>query len=246
MKIRVVFVILIVSIFAVGCAPFDKRKDQTAGLLNPPKLHGAYDKDNAAYKAAQVPIDDYYHALDLAKSTYTVDSSGKTTAVTIADQNKIKNYVSEGIGLTDAYCRRWFQSLDDMQRLLAFEDKNVNVISQLGTTLLGIGKANANIVTGYGASNTAYAGFSENFNSAFLVAPTAAKVREHIESAMKAEAVQLRTDSASLNFKEAYTRLERYASFCTYAQAKEIVNTALSLTKTELNATTRQPETVKK
>jgi len=246
MNASITLFILIVTIFTSGCALFNKQKDETAGLLNPPKLHGAYDQKSAAYQAAQVPIEDYYHALDLAKSTYTVDTFGKATAVVAADQQKIQNYVSEGIGLTDAYCRRWFQGLDDMQRLLAFQNKNVNVISQLGTALLGIGKANSNIVTAYGASNTAYAGFSENFNSAFLVAPTAAKVKEHIESALKTEAEQLRTDSANLNFKQAYTRLERYAGLCTHAQAKEIVDTALDLTKTQLNATTLQTETVKK
>lgn len=229
----------------VACGTIDRHKDDTAALLNPPKIHGAFDTSSRAYKAALVPIDDYYNALSLAKSAYATDASGKVTDVAAADQEKIQNYVSEGIGLVDSYCGRWFQSLDDMNRLLAFQNKNVNVISQLGTTLLGLGSANTYFVTGYGALNTAYAGASENFNSAFLVTPTASKVKEHIESVMKDEAEQMRTDSASLNFKQAYNRLEKYAGYCTHARAKEIVDTALNITKTELNAT-GQPETVRK
>lgn len=238
--------ITLAAMLITGCTSLSKQKDDTATLLNPIKIHGAYSQDSPAYKAALIPIEDYYHAISLAQSTYTVDSSGKATAVVTADQVKIQNYVNEGIGLVDAYCGRWFQTLDDLHRLLALQDKNVNVISQLGTALLGVGKANANIVAGYGAANTAYAGVSENFNSTFLAAPTAAKVRMHIEAAMKTEAEQMRTASATLNFKQAYNRLEKYAGFCTHAQSKEIVDTALDLTKTEFNSTTNQLETTKK
>lgn len=231
-----------------GCGALSSRKDDTASILNPRKIHTAFDTQSAAYKAGQIPVSDYYAALELARSKYQVESTGAVTKVAKADQGLVENYVSEGIGIVDAYCYRWFQGLDDTSRLLAYQNKNVNVITQLGTALLGIAGATAALVTGYGAGTTAYAGLSENFNSAFLVAPTASKVKEHIVSVMNAESAQLRSDAPALNFKQAYSRLERYADLCTHARAKEIVDTALDLTKTQFTGigVGRQVETVRK
>lgn len=234
------------SIVLVGCSILDSRKDDTASILNPRKIHVAYDVHSKAYLAGQIPIADYYASLDLARSKYDGKDGTGVTDVSQADQRFITNYISEGIGLVDAYCRRWFQGLDDTSRLLAYQNKNVNVITQLGTAFLGIGGATSAFVAGYGAGTTAYAGLAENFNSAFLVAPTASKVKEHIESVMASESSRLRADSGTLSFKEAYSRVERYADLCTHARAKEIVDQALDLTKTQIGATSKQVETVKK
>jgi len=228
-----------------GCGILSSRKDDISSILNPRKIHTAYDVQSPAYKAGQVPISDYYSALELARSRYATAGDGTVTSVAKADQEAVKNYVSEGIGVVDAYCYRWFQSLDDTSRLLAYQDKNVNVITQLGTAMLGIGGASSALITGYGATTAAYAGIKENFNSAFLVAPTASKVKEHIVSVMNSESFLLRAHSSSFNFKQAYSRLERYADLCTHARAKEIVDTALDLTKTQIG-TNKQVETVKK
>jgi hypothetical protein len=247
MDYRGVFVAMSVVVGALsGCSHFEKSRDDTAALMNPTKIHTAYSTDSDAYKASKIPVDDYYHALQVARTTYATDASGNVTKVTKADHEAVENYVDEGIGLVDAYCLRWFQRLDDMNRLLDYQNKNVNVITQLGTALLGIGKASSNVISGYGAANTAYAGASENFNSAFLVAPTAARVKDHIQSVMRDEATALRSDAATLDFKQAYTRLEQYADLCTHTRAKAIVDTALDLTKTNLNEETKQPETVTK
>lgn len=234
------------SLVLGACSILDSRKDDTASVLNPRKIHGAYDSQSKAYEAGLIPVADYYDALDLARSRYAKKDGVGTTGVSKADQALVVNYVSEGIGLVDAYCSRWFQGLDDTSRLLAYQNKNINVITQLGTAFLGIGGASSAFVTGYGAATTAYAGVAENFNSAFLVAPTASKVKEHIESAMASEAQRLRTDAPTLAFKGAYTRLERYADLCTHARAKEIVDSALDLTKTQIGPTSKQVETVKK
>lgn len=228
-----------------GCSSLDSRKDDTASILNPRKIHEAFDGTSRAYAAGQIPISDYYDSLEIARSKYS-KSEGTALIVIKADQESVKNYVAEGIGLVNAYCRRWFQGLDDTSRMLAYQNKNVNVITQLGTAALGIASASALAVTSYGAATTAYAGISENFNSAFLVAPTASKVKDHIESVMKTEAASLKTDSGTLSFKEAYSRLERYADICTHSRAKAIVDSALDLTKTQTAPVTGQVETVRK
>jgi hypothetical protein len=242
-KIMVSLVILNLQ----GCAWIDARKDDQAALLNPRKIHVASDSSSAAYMASQIPVSRYYEALKLAQSTYAVErNAGEErfmTGINPSAQRYVENYVNEGIGLVDSYCLRWFQRMDDMSRLLAFQNKSVNVISQLGTTLLGLGSASANWVAGYGAANTAYAGMSENFNGSFLVAPNSSKVKDHIQSAMKQEAENLRYASSTMSFIEAYNAVERYADLCTYNRAKQIVDASLELTKTGIDANTDQVKT---
>jgi hypothetical protein len=226
------------SITLFGCEAYNSKIDQTSSLMNPVKIHTAYAKESSAYKASLIPIEDYYNALSLAKTKYDGES------YIAQKQSIIDNYVNEGIGLVDTYCIRWFQNLDDQSRLLNYQRSNINVITQLGTALLGIGKANTNIVTSYGAFTTANAGMTENFNSAFLVAPTTDKVKEHVQNALKEKSTLLKGTSKPKTFKEAYTELEKYADLCTYDQAKAIVDKSLDITQTKINTTTQQAETV--
>ncbi|MEN9869000.1 MAG: hypothetical protein RL748_4590 [Pseudomonadota bacterium] len=231
---KAIYLIAFATLQLSGCTLVNTR--ETSSLLNPHKIHedrNVLRKD--AHRAALIPIEDYYKSLQLAKTTYEGDANA-VTEFKMANQKYVVNYVNEGIGLVNSYCRRWFQEIDDTQRLLTLQDKNVNVISALGTALLGIGKANANVITGYGAANVAYTGYSDNINTTFLVAPSTTRVKEHIEVLMNAEAEKLlkETTDNQVNFKQAYTRLERYASFCTHSQARQIVNNALEVTQTEL------------
>lgn len=252
-----------------GCALIDTQRDRIAGLMNPTKIHTAYSEGSPPDVAQQIPVKDYYHAMSWAKSSYTTSSNNvsvaatggekpgrdgrqslddvvvngdlvKVTGVAHADAGAVDNYVMEGIGLVDAYCLRWFQQLDDLSRLMEYQSKNVNIISQLGTTLMGIAEVAPATVSAYGALNTAYAGGVENFNSSFLVAPSSALVKDHIMAVMKEKAKEFSDPATGLKgkmtFKEAYLWLERYADLCTYPRAKAIVDGALSFTKTELQA----------
>ena len=220
-----------------GCALISSAKDESGSVLNPNKIHFAYDHQNPAYAARIIPVSDYYAALNLAKSRYQESAEKPLRVVSVAHAGsaEIENYVSEGIGLVDAYCYRWFQQLDDMGRLLAYQKQNVNVVTQLGTALLGVGGASSAFVASYGAATTAYAGASENFSSAFLVAPTSSKVKDRILAIMKTAATSLRTDAKKINFKQAYSRLEQYADLCTHSRAKEIVDAALDQTKSRID-----------
>lgn len=229
-----VTVIALCAIAMSGCSNIAKKKDDLAKTLNPKRIHGAFNKEDLAFNAANIPVDDYYNAQKAAQIKY----DPKTFQPTPEDGAAVTNYVYEGIGLVDAYCSRWFRSLDDMSRLLDYQNSNMNVITQLGTAFLGIGGASANFVTGYGAATTAYAGLSNNINTAFFATPTATKVKSHIDSIMRTESEKLKADAGAkkLKFKEAYTRLEQYADLCTHARAKEIVESALDATKTRVTA----------
>lgn len=217
---------------ASGCSHLSDRKFSLEETMNPTKIHGAGDEKNLSKNAEKIPVDDYFNALKLAQPIY----QEKSFELPKNNREAIENYISEGIGLVDAYCSRWFRKIDDLSRLLDYQNENMNVITQLGTTLLGISTANANFITGYGAATAAIAGMSNNANSSFFATPTASKVRRHIDTLMKKDAADLKSlaKGPDFKFKEAYTRLEKYADLCTHARAKEVVESALDSTKTEV------------
>jgi hypothetical protein len=203
-------------------------KKPLVDTLNPIRIHKTTGDIPHPVRTEDIPIADYKEALRIARPKYDINNNEIPTGNSAA----IENYVNEGIGLVDTYCSRWFRDLDDMSRLLDYQNNNMNVITQLGTTLLGIAAANANFVTGYGAATTAFAGVSTNTTRSFFATPTASKVRRHIDTLMQQEAATLKdaAKQAGFKFKDAYTRLEKYADICTHSRAKEVVESALDST----------------
>lgn len=230
MSNRIPVVMLLVGAVS-GCAAVG-GKDTAGALLNPPRIHDSADATSEAGRAGQLPIDNYYKAMRLAQPEY------KDRDVVPSDPKYVKNYVEEGLGLVDAYCLRWFRLLEDTQRKTNFEEKNFNVIRQLGTALLGIGKASSNWVTGYGAANTAYSGIVENFNTAFLAGPTTKKVKDRIFELLNQSSARLLTAADTLSFAQAYNRLERHAEICSFAMVIEVLDSSLAGTESEIDTTT--------
>lgn len=201
--------------------------DRTKSLFNPPAIHASDDEQSDAAKYGQVPVTQYYSALDAAKDKKAADP-------------EIETLIDKGIGLVSAYCLRWFQRLDDSQRRFAMQQKDFNIIRDLGTALLGIGGANSTIVGTYGALNTAYTGIAENFNEAVLAGPTTAKIKGQMLDMLKQSEDQLRADADSLSFSQAYSRIELHADTCTYSTVRSLLDSSLASTKA-----TREPETGK-
>jgi hypothetical protein len=212
------------ALVVAGCAG---TKDQTNLLLNPPGIHASADAASDAAGAGQVPVTQYYAAMKAAQ-----DKSAGTA--------EIAAMVDKGIGLVGAYCLRWFQKVDDAQRRLDLQEKDYNIIRQLGTALLGVGKASSSIVATYGAANTAYSGIVENFNGAILAGPATAKVKVQVLDMLKQSETKLRADTASLTFAQAYNRIELHADTCTYSTVRNMLDSSLASTKSH-----RDPETGK-
>ncbi|MCR4299654.1 MAG: hypothetical protein NUV75_13075 [Gallionella sp.] len=206
-----------------GCALTSSADRQS--LFNPPGIHASTDEKSGAVVAGQIPITQYYAALDIAKD------KPKGT-------DEISDFVDKGIGLTSAYCLRWFQRLDEVQRRLDLQEKDFNVIRQLGTAFLGIGKAIPNWVTGYGAANTAYSGIAENFNEAILAGPTTAKIKSRVLDMLQQSEITLRRDAKRLTFTQAYNRIELHADTCTYSTVRNLLDATLASTQP-----TRDPKT---
>jgi hypothetical protein len=217
--------LIVATMLAVaGCAT---SRGQTNLLLNPPAIHASADAASDAAVAGQVPVTQYYAALKAAQD--------KAVGAT-----EIAAMVDKGIGLVGGYCLRWFQKVDDAQRRLDLQEKDFNIIRQLGTALLGVGKATSSIVATYGAANTAYSGIMENFNVAILAGPATAKVKVQVLDMLKQSETKLRADTASLTFAQAYNRIELHADTCTYSTVRNMLDSTLASTKS-----TRDPETGK-
>jgi hypothetical protein len=214
--------VVIVSTMS-GCALTSGSDRQN--LFNPPGIHASTDIKSDAVGAGQIPITQYYEALKKAQDK-------------AKGANEISDFVDKGIGLTSAYCLRWFQRLDEAQRRLDLQEKDFNVVRQLGTVFLGIGKAIPNWVTGYGAVNTAYSGIAENFNEAILAGPTTAKIKSQVLDMLQQSETTLRRDASGLTFAQAYTRIELHADTCTYSTVRNMLDATLANTRA-----TRDPKT---
>jgi len=218
---------LVMSVSGIsGCASMGGT-DKLDTLLNPPGVHVSGQQNAGALFPENIPVDQYYPALKAAM--------GKE-----AGSPEIPIMVDKGLGLVSAYCLRWFQRLDDMQRRVDLAEKDFNIIRQFGTALLGIGKASSSWVTGYGAVNTAYSGIVENFNEAILAGPTSAKVKAQVLAMLQQSEVKLRADAPGLTFSQAYTRIELHADTCTYSTVRNLLDSTLAATTSK-----RDPETGK-
>lgn len=229
MNIRSGCFIICVAGVTGGCADPGRSGQSYESLMNPARLHESTERESRASAAGQIPVDNYYSALTLARPVYAGNADPAP-----ADRTRVRNYVNEGLALVEAYCMRWFRAIEDQQRHVDLAQKDFNVIQQLGTALLGIGKASSNWVTGYGAGFTAYNGIVNNYAAAFLAAPTTKKIKGEILDLLNQSGTALKnrantaTDDAPLLFSEAYAALEKHADICTFATIRELLDTRLS------------------
>lgn len=143
--------------------------------------------------------------------------------------NPLDTYVNNGIALVDTYCTRWFADLNQLQRNFQYQAGNYNIIKDLGTALIGVGRLHSDVTTVYGALGVAGDGWAENVNELLFLAPNPAIVQQRVREAMFNRATQLKSSTAKPNtFVEAYSALEQYADMCTFYSAKLIADEAMS------------------
>jgi uncharacterized protein YceK len=239
MRIVSVFALLLLS----GCSTITNyfSPDSNYSGISPPPLH-TYDTKHPAkdipistvaekIKIAEVtPYSQYYAAMDIAK-------------LPTATTSDIQIFLKTGVTVVNVSCLRWFKSLSEAEIRFNFSQSGQNVIQDLGTTLLGLGKANPLIVGAYGAGFTAVNGFEKAFSQSFFLAPNANKVESHIFSSLDQQAIEIlgsadptKPNKYAASFSDAYLALERYGDICTQQTAKEIINSSLDQTKTTISA----------
>ena len=218
-----------------GCASLGLGGDRAdagarAALANPPRLHDDAAADAASREAARRQINSYYAAMQRAEQAY-----GATPAVAAERNVAVGRYVAEGIGLVDSYCLRWFEHLEDFERHADARKKDYNVISALGTALIGIAKLHPDVTAVYGAANTAYTGWSDNQQQALVIAPSSRGVKNKVMTVMQERAAQIRARADSIEFPEARHALESYADLCTYTSAKDLVDVSVAAATPEVS-----------
>jgi len=224
------FALVALAIVIQGCSSTGLRE-----LANPTPIHkttpmpdpvDSSSLDHKAIGAAyELPIR-YYAAFEAAKA------AGAT-------QTQIDTYVSVGAAVVEVYCVRWFGRVADAQRNLQFGDSNRNVITQLGTALIGVAKLHSDVTAVYGAANTALAGLNSNINSAFLIAPNAENVKRLVLQAIGARVGLLKSTTSEIyprNFDSAYLQLEKLADLCTYAEVKKLATQAVDQSNAKANS----------
>lgn len=204
--------VLLSACTTLNQAPINPRPLNADAAVKVPHVQGA-----DAVNPYTIPAERYL------RSIAALEQSAAPT------QAQYLSYADTGIALVQVQCLRWFSLLSNSQHMKDFQDSNYNVIRQLGTALLGIGKANPIIVATYGAGNTAYEGVSNNFEAAFLGAPNGKKVKQKIMQLLDDQEASIYSLSAERDVTtlKLYRKLERYADICTHSTARELVSTAL-------------------
>jgi hypothetical protein len=231
------FISLVTAISVTGCGAISKaiyeKMGDSENRMSPPKIH-VLDNTNHSLKDQQKNISD----AEKIPALYYYDALNKAKEGGINNKENILKYVGSGTFFVKAECLRWFQRLSDSQREVDYANQTTNIITALGTTLLGLGGASNGFITGYGALNTTRAGLEKNYTDSFLLAPNARKVKPHIFNLLDEEEEKLsnmvKSDKIT-TFLIAYEKLERYADICTYSTAKEITDNALGETKSMID-----------
>jgi len=176
LRIGVIAVSLLVILTTAGCANFGSKNGVHGTLSNPPRLHDDISVDAEVRDAALRQIKSYYATM--ARAEMEIADGNPPTG----DSEVVKRYMTEGIYLVNSYCLRWFQHLEDFERRSDSSKRDYNVISQLGTTLIGLARLHPDVTALYGAANTAYAGFSNNLVEGLVVAPSSKNVKVKVTS----------------------------------------------------------------
>jgi hypothetical protein len=217
---------LIATIFFMqGCSSYKRN----LSLANPTPIHrinnteqtGAYNFNDASLKAANIAPSLYYESL-------------RKVQINPNDQNKIDDYVKNGINLVKIYCNRWFLTLGEAQRNLQLTDTNRNVLTQFATALIGLGKLHSDVTTLWGAGTATVAGFNANINTAFLVSPNTENVEKLTMDALEGREKVLLSKTSDIypkNFSDAIFQIENFAGICTYEKIRRLVTQSVAQSK---------------
>lgn len=170
-----------------GCslAPLkQKLAPDSAALDRNPQIHRAASFPETARPQtpplAGVPavagaegIDVDLHRLFLEKRARVIALDSAATA---------QAYFDTGGELINVLCGRWFAQMEVEERRLDSVDKSFDVWKSFGTTLLGLGKANAGVVSLYGGLTTVESGLTTAYKDVYLLNGSVSKVKQRIFS----------------------------------------------------------------
>ena len=132
---------------------------------------------------------------------------------------------------------------------MAWGQRDFNVMTQLGTALLGVAKLSSDVTAVYGASTSALSGLHANRQEGMLIAPPASDVKTKVLDAMALRSKDLMAENF-VYVSQVQVALERYADLCTYQSARRMVSQTLKSAEVEKvtstgEITVRQPNNFK-
>ncbi|MCA0176407.1 MAG: hypothetical protein LCH73_09000 [Proteobacteria bacterium] len=220
-----------------GCAGMGLQHELTPTPLHRQDAPGAGELPADAQARSQeeaLARQSYQASADVALAYFAALQKAKANPDGKAD---VANYVRQGVALVQLHCVRWFGRIEARQQRSELDTSNYNVISNLGTALLGLGGASEALTAGYGALGVAWTGFNANIGSAYLAAPNAANVKRLTLDAVDSRAAQLLGTAPKpqmpAHFADAYVALERLAGICTHAEVKRLTNKTVEQSKAE-------------
>lgn len=211
---------------AAGCSsPLMNRHGDPTPLHTDRKVTELLPEDQNTVE--NIPLRTYLHTLACASGDL------KNASCEGIDKDR---YMRDGIALVDSYCDRWFVRLNKLQRNFQYQEGNVNIIKDLGTTLIGLSRLHSDVTAVYGAAGIAADGWFRNINDVLFLAPNPAIVQKRVREAMHTRARQLTGDSKPASFVQAYVELERYADMCTFYAARMIADESMQQSKASTDA----------
>ena len=147
--------------------------------------------------------------------------------------NAVTRYLEAGFGLTDIYCQRYFTIAAEAAQQRHFQRNSFSALDALVGAVLGFansGQTASSIVNaGFEAIDTTY----QNVETAFMVAPDLANVRDLVHAAQ--EDFRARAYASLPNsYESARAVIERYAGHCSFTGMRQLVNDSVTTATREL------------
>jgi hypothetical protein len=150
-----------------------------------------------------------------------------------AQANSIKDYLDNGFGLTDLYCSRFIMVATEERQTRKMQRNTVSAVDALVGIALNAASAGSDALTvvngGFAAIDSTY----KNIDDAFLISPDKDTLTHLVQSAQDTYRAQV-AKTPPRSFAAARSKIERYASFCTYDGMTTLVNGSLQLASQSL------------
>ncbi|WP_213980094.1 hypothetical protein [Sphingomonas sp. dw_22] len=229
------FAALLCAALLCSCKAIDKYHVPPVGIVSDTEqprslLYDGKIADNDAKLGAPTLANAY---LKRYKETYDADYGGTPDPRNL--DVKALETTRLGMTLIELRCELFFASIGRSAQKMDFLHREVEIISTVLTSTLGLVGASDDLVTATGLANGAALSSINNFSNVFFFSPEIGKVQRLVNDAFSA----LRTETLSpakapTDFDQAVRALKQYQMICTPHEIKRLVNDAVDAGKVKI------------
>lgn len=141
-------------------------------------------------------------------------------------KNDMRRYLGAGFALSDIYCASFFGKTDEAYRRRRFGRTLTNDVGTAMTTVLGLAKAGANVVTGVAAAVGLADSAWRNYDDSFVVSPDLSNVQSLVFAAQDNFRARTLAPKADLpaDYGTAQSVILRYANICSFLGMKSLLD----------------------